>query len=109
MLDFITTGPLLLLRAILGQTLHFELLGYLEEVVEVLLGDVDLAMVHKGDDGLKVSVGDALEIQERVSVGILLEDCSEERGAGGQDQFVCLDLLRATTEGAVKQVLKIIQ
>ena len=109
MLDFITAGPLLLLRAILGQTLHFELLGYLEEVVEVLLGDVDLAMVHEGDDGLKVSVGDALEIQERVSVGILLEDCSEERRAGGQDQFVCLDLLRATTEGAVKQVLKIRQ
>ena len=80
MLDLATATPfLLLLRAILSQPLHFELLGHLEEVVEVLLGYIDLAVVHEGDDSLEVGVGDALEIEEWVCVRILLEDCSEER------------------------------
>ena len=38
-------------------------------------------------------------------VMILPQDCPEERGAGGQDQLVCLELLGATAKSAIKEVL----
>ena len=38
-------------------------------------------------------------------VGVLLENWSEERRAGRQDELVCLDLSGATAESAVKQIL----
>ena len=59
-------------------------------------------MIHEGDDGLEVGEGDALEVEERMGVGILFEDSSEERGAGRQNQLVGLDLLGAAAESAVQ-------
>ena len=37
-------------------------------------------------------------------VRVLFEDLPEEGGAGGQDQFVGLELFRTAAEGAVKQI-----
>merc|ERR1719309_1913345 len=62
-------------------------------------------MVHEVEDCLQVSEFHPLEIKQRVLVDILLENRPEERRAGRQDQFVCLDLPGTTAQGAVKEVL----
>ena len=69
------------------------------------MGDIDLSVVHEVEHGLQVSELHPLEVEERVLVGVLLEDGPEEGGAGGQYQLVCLDLPGTTTEGAVKEIL----
>ena len=37
-------------------------------------------------------------------MGVLLEDGPEERGTGGEDELVCLDLSCPTADGAVKEI-----
>ena len=62
-------------------------------------------MVHEVEYNLQVSELHPLEVEERVLVRVLLENGSEERRAGRQDELVCLDLSGATAKSAVKEVL----
>merc|ERR1719422_2680458 len=48
-------------RGALGQTFHSELLSNSKEGVEVILGDVDLTMVHEVEHALHVPVGNSLQ------------------------------------------------
>jgi len=75
-----------------------------EEGVELLLRNIDLPVVHEVEDSLQVCELHTLEIEERVLVWVLPEDGSEEGGAGGQDELVCLDLSHTTAQGAVEEI-----
>ena len=57
-------------------TFNFELLGDGEEGVEVVLGHIHLAVIHKVEDGLQVSVLDPLEVEQRVLVRVAPQDSS---------------------------------
>ena len=94
---------------VLGEPLHPEILGHGQEVVEVVLGDVDLALVHEGEDRLEVGVADALHVEEGVLVGVPPEHGAEEGAAGGEDDLVRLDLLLLARQGHVEQVLVVPQ
>ena len=94
-----------ILGIVLCQSFDFQFLGDGKEVVEVLLSHVDLAVVHEVKDGLEIIVLDALQVEERVLVRILLEHRPEEGRAGGQDQLVGLDLARAAAQRHVEQIL----
>jgi len=69
------------------------------------LSNIDLPVIHEVEYGLQVSELYPLEVEKRVLVRVLLENGSEERRAGRQDELVCLDLSGATAESAVKEVL----
>jgi len=62
-------------------------------------------VVHEVEDCLQVSELDPLQVKQGVLVRVLLENRSEERRTGRQDQLMCLDLPGATAQGAVKEVL----
>ena len=62
-------------------------------------------MIHEVEDCLQVNELHPLEVEERVLVRVLLENGSEERRAGRQDELVSLDLSGATAKSAVKEVL----
>ena len=68
-----------LVAVVLGEALHLQLLGHGQEGVELLLRYVHLAVVHEVEDGHEFSVVDALEVEERVRVGVPLQDGPEER------------------------------
>ena len=69
----------------LSETSNLQILGYSEEGGEVGLGDVDLAVVEELQDGLQVGVVHSLEVEQRVGVGVLAQDSSEEWRTGGQN------------------------
>ena len=77
---------------------------YREKGIQLLLSNIDLPMIHEVEDCLQVNELHPLEVEERVLVRVLLENGSEERRAGRQDELVCLDLSGATAESAVKEV-----
>ena len=81
-----------------------QLLRHHKECVEIVLGNVDFSIVDEVETGLQVLEPDALEVEERVVVRVLVEDLPEERRAGGEDEFVSLELVGSTAESAVKQV-----
>ena len=58
-------------------------------------------MVHEVKNRLELTEPNSFEVEERVLVRVLLENRSEERRAGRQDQLVCLDLSGATAKSAV--------
>ena len=62
-------------------------------------------MVHELKNCLQVSELYPLQVKQGVLVRVLLENRSEERRTGRQDQLVCLDLPGATAQGAVEEVL----
>ena len=66
------------LGIVLCQSFDFQFLGDGKEVVEVLLRHVDLPVVHEVKDGLEIIVLDALQVEERVLVRILLDHRPEE-------------------------------
>ena len=66
----------------LGQPPYLKILSEHQEGVEILLSNVDLAMVDEVDKGLKVSEPDASEIDERMMMRQPPEDVSEECRAG---------------------------
>ena len=51
---------------VLCQTLYTELFSYGKERVKFFLSNIDLPMIHKIEDRLKVAVLYPLEIEERV-------------------------------------------
>lgn len=89
-----SAGPTLI---ILGETFDFEVFGYGEEGVELLLGDVDFAVVHEVQDVAEIFVADPSEVDEGVGVGEgrahrLAQECvSEEGRAGRKDDLVGLE------------------
>ena len=62
----------------LGQALDLEILGKHQEGVEILLCNVDLAVVDEVDKGLEVSELDASKIDERMMMWEPPENVSEE-------------------------------
>ena len=71
-----------------------KILSQLEEAVEILLSDADLAMIDEVDDGLEVWEGNTAEVDERVLVVVVPpEDCLEERTGGTEDDFVSRHLV----------------
>ena len=60
-------------------------------------------MVHEVQHRLQVYKLYTFQIEQRVVVRVLLENRSEERRAGRQDELVCLNLPGAAAEGAVKE------
>ena len=94
---------------VLGEPLHPEIFGDGEEVVEILLGHVDLAVVHKVEDRLEIGEADPLHVEEGVLVGVTPEHGAEEGAAGGEDDFVGVDLIIVACEGHVEKVFIISQ
>jgi len=84
-------------RGALGQAFHSELLSNSKEGVEVILGDVDLTMVHEVEHALHVPVGDSLQVEHQGTLlaGRLVssQDGTEERTACREDHLVSLKLL----------------
>ena len=73
-------------------TFHSELFSNSKEGVEVVLGDVDLTMVHEVEHALHVPVGDSLQVEHQ---GTLLtsrlvssQHRTEERTACRKDHLV---------------------
>ena len=90
--------------AVLCEPFYLQVLCYGQKGIELLLGNVNLSVVHEVEDRLQVSELHPLEVEERVLVGVLPEDGPEEGGAGGQDELVCLDLSGSTAQGTIKEV-----
>ena len=90
---------------VLGKTLDLEILCHCEKRVELLLGDVDLALVHELEDRDEVVIEDALEVEQGMLVGIAPQDGPEEGGAGGDDDLVRLHLAVVAHQRHVKEVL----
>ena len=73
-------------------TFHSELLSNSKEGVEIILGDVDLTMVHEVEHALHVPVGDSLQVEHQGTLlaGRLVssQDGTEERAACREDHLV---------------------
>ena len=84
-------------------TFHSELLSNSKEGVEVVLGDVDLTMVHEVEHALHVPVGDSLQVEHQGTLlaGRLVspQDGTEERTACREDHLVALQDLTVVMEG----------
>ena len=93
----------------LCQSFHLEILGHSEKSVELVLGNVHLAVVHERDDGEQLTMVDPFQIKKRVLVRVPFQDGSEERGASGQDHLVSFDLLVLTGQGHVEEVFVVAQ
>ena len=78
-------------------TFHSELLSNSKEGVEVILGDVDLAMVHEVEHALHVPVGDSLQVEHQGTLlaGRLVssQHGAEERAACREDYLVNDDII----------------
>ena len=78
-------------------TFHSELLSNSKEGVEVVLGDVDLTMVHEVEHALHVPVGDSLQVEHQGTLlaGRLVspQDGTEERTACREDHLVNDDII----------------
>ena len=78
-------------------TFHSELLSNSKEGVEVILGDVDLTMVHEVEHALHVPVGDSLQVEHQGTLlaGRLVssQDRTEERTACREDHLVNDDII----------------
>ena len=61
-------------------------------------------MVHEVQHGLNVPEADALQVEQRMLVGVLPQHASEEGAAGGEDDLVGLDLVILACQGHVKEV-----
>ena len=88
----------------LSQAFHLEVFSHGQEGVELLLSHIDLAVVHEVENCGEVVECHTLEVEERVGVGIVPEDCSEEWRAGREDDLVGLDLAITDRQGAVEEV-----
>ena len=60
--------------AVLSETLDLEVLRDGEEGIELLLGNVNLALVHELEHGDQVVIEDALEVQKRRLVRVPPQD-----------------------------------
>jgi len=92
-------------RAVLCEALYLQILSYSKEGIEFLLGHIDLAMVDEVKDGDKVGILDPFEVEEWMFMTISPKYCSEEWGAGRQDDLVSLDLVLVASEGDIEKVL----
>ena len=81
-----------------------KILSELQETVEILLSDADLAMIDEVDDGLEVREGDTAEVDEWMLVVIPLENCFEEGTGGTEDDFVSRDLVCITGQRNVTKL-----
>ena len=63
-----------------------------------------LSHVHKVEDPDHFFVLDSFQVEQGVGVRVPLEDASEERRAGAEDQLVRLDLAVLAGEGHVKKL-----
>ena len=108
----------------LGQALHLQLLSNGEETVEIILGHIDLPLVHEvqhsdelqsfGREYLNTTVPyltvlNTFQVQQRMMVWISLENISEEWAAGGHYNLVSLYLAVITCKGHVKEVFLVSQ
>ena len=75
------------------KSLYLKILSQLEEAVEILLSDADLAMIDEVDDGLEVREGDTAEVDERMLVAVPPENRLEKRTGGAEDDFVSRHLV----------------
>ena len=73
-------------------TFHSELLSNSKEGVEVVLGNIDLTMVHKVEHALHVPVGDSFQVEHQGTLlgGRLVspQDGAEERAARREDHLM---------------------
>ena len=76
----------------LGEAFNPQLLGHGKEGVEIVLGNVDLSMIHEAQHALQLLELDPLQVQEWVLVTVPPQHLSEEGAAGRDDHLVCLDL-----------------
>ena len=89
---------------VLSQTLHSEILSHGEEGVEFVLGHVHLPVIHEVEHSLEVGVTDPLHVEERMLVRVPPENVLEERTAGGEDDFVSVDLFIIAGQGHIKEI-----
>ena len=90
---------------LLRQPLHLQFLGSQEEGVEVILRDIDLAVVDEVYDILEVGGTDAPEVEQRVVVWVAGEDVPEQRAGGGEDHLVGGHLVPPAHQHHVEQDL----
>ena len=88
----------------LSEALYLQLLCHWEKVVEIFLRDICFSVVHEVQHRLNVPEADALQVEQRMLVGVLPQHASEEGAAGGEDDLVGLDLVILACQGHVKEV-----
>ena len=66
----------------LRQPLHFQVFSHSKEGIELFLSNIHLAVIHEVQDGDKVGILDAFQVQEGMLVPVPPEHCAEEWGAG---------------------------
>jgi len=93
----------------LCETFYPKFLRNSQKGVKVILGDIDLPMIHEVEHALHVSVSDALQIEDQRSllIGWLVssQDGAKEWTAGGEDHFVGLQLLILAGNGDIEKFL----
>ena len=72
---------------LLRQPLDLEILCGLEELCEVGLGDVAVAVIDESQNTQYVRVTNSAQIKQRVLVRVLSQDAAEEGGTGRQHQL----------------------
>jgi len=91
---------------LLCQPLDLEILCGLQELCEVGLGDVAVAVVDECENTQYVRVTNSAQIKQRVLVRVVSQDPAEEGGAGRQHQLVSSDLeARLPAESNIVELL----
>ena len=88
-------------------TFHSELLSNSKEGVEVILGDVDLTMVHEVQNSHQLLVLDTLQVEKGMLVLVSPENRFEEGRAGGEYHLVGEQLVIVAGEGNVEKIFVI--
>lgn len=80
-------------------------MGLVEQTWQLLLGDVDLPLVHVVEDGPDLLVLDVLEEDDGVLAVVLHEQLLEVRGARREEDLVALDGAAVAGQGDVAERL----
>jgi hypothetical protein len=89
----------------LCQAFHLQPLSSLEELGELVLGNVHLPGVHELEDGREVVEGDIFQDDDRVLGWVLLQQVLEVGAASTEDHLVGLGVLPLRGDGDVTEGL----
>jgi len=105
--DFLQSRPRcqLMLAVNVRETANLETFRDLEQRPDLLLGDVDFALVHELDRGLELRPFDVLHDDYRMLAGVIEEERLKIRAAGRQDHLVGLDAMSVAGQSHVHKAL----
>ena len=91
----------------MSESFYSQVLSNCQEGVELLLGNIDLPVVHEVEHRLQVCVLHTLHVQQGMGVVVAAEDIPEKWTACTKYYFVRLNLLIVTGKRNIKEVFVI--